>query len=92
VVHIAGKIADTFEYATGKVLVTGGGAWNDFLLDKIRERTTTKIVVPNKDLVNFKEALIFAFLGLLRWRGEANCLKSVTGASRDVSGGCIYLP
>ncbi|HSI91282.1 MAG TPA: hypothetical protein VK927_09205, partial [Adhaeribacter sp.] len=50
-----------------------------------------RVEVPSPEIVSFKEALIFAFLGVLRWRGEVNCLRSVTGASRDSSGGAIYL-
>lgn len=76
----------------GKLLITGGGAFNTFLVDRIRERSQANIVLPDPLTINYKEALIFAFLGLLRWRGEINCLKSVTGASSDSSCGAIYLP
>lgn len=71
-------------------LITGGGAFNTFLVDKIREKTVVSLTVPDNTLVNFKEALGFALLGVLRMRGEINCLKSVTGANRDSSGGAIY--
>lgn len=76
----------------GKMLVSGGGALNTFLLDRIRHHSKASIVVPETLLIEFKEALVFAFLGLLRWRNENNCLASVTGASRDHSGGAIFLP
>jgi anhydro-N-acetylmuramic acid kinase len=80
------------EPSSASVLVTGGGAFNEFLVERIASYTTVKIVIPEKELVMFKEALIFAFLGVLRWRGEVNTLRSVTGASHDSSGGCIYTP
>ena len=75
-----------------KMLVTGGGAFNIFLVEKIREKCRTEIVVPGDDIVNFKEALVFAFLGVLRWWNEVNCLKSCTGASQDTCGGAVYHP
>jgi anhydro-N-acetylmuramic acid kinase len=75
-----------------KMLVTGGGANNRFLVEMIRDHNSCDIVIPDERTVGFKEALIFAFLGVLRWRSEANCLASVTGASRDSSGGTVVLP
>lgn len=73
------------------VLITGGGAFNKFLIDRIKYYCkNTAIVVPDKKLVKFKEALCFAFLGVLRIKGETNCLKSVTGASKDSCGGALY--
>lgn len=73
-----------------KILVTGGGAYNDFLIKCIREKTKHEVIVPDNYTIEFKEALIFAFLGVLRMRNEVNCLSSVTGASRDNIGGAIY--
>jgi anhydro-N-acetylmuramic acid kinase len=74
-----------------KLLATGGGAHNHFLIKLIQEKLSAKaeVVVPNKTIVDFKEALIFAFLGVLKLRGEINVLKSVTGASRDSSSGIL---
>ena len=74
------------------MLVTGGGAFNSFLMEKIREYAGSeiKVIVPEPEVVSFKEALIFAFLGVLRWRNEVNCLNSVTGAKKDNIGGAIY--
>lgn len=72
-----------------RTLVTGGGAYNDFLLERIKKLTTSKFIIPNVQLLEFKEALIFALLGFLRINGEINCLKSVTGASKDHSSGKI---
>jgi anhydro-N-acetylmuramic acid kinase len=75
-----------------KMLVTGGGAFNTFLIDKLQEKLALKIILPDKNLIGFKEALIFAFLGLRRLEQKYNCLSSVTGAKRNSTGGCIYLP
>ena len=75
-----------------KMLVTGGGAHNRFLVGMIRDHNSCDIIIPDERTVGFKEALIFAFLGVLRWRSETNCLASVTGASRDSSGGTVVLP
>ena len=73
------------------LLITGGGAKNVFLTELISAKTApVQTIIPEDDLVDFKEAIIFAFLGVLRLRGEPNCLASVTGASRDNSGGIIY--
>ncbi len=74
-----------------KLLITGGGALNQFLIERIRYHTIPQVFLPDLQTIQFKEALIFAFLGLLRWRDEVNCLSSVTGASRDNIGGAIYL-
>ena len=71
------------------VLVTGGGAFNNFLIDLLLQQTNIELVIPDKDLINYKEALIFAFLGLLRRRQEINCLASVTGATKDSSSGLM---
>jgi anhydro-N-acetylmuramic acid kinase len=74
------------------LLITGGGALNKFLISRINYQVKDKtiVVVPDKNTVMFKEALIFAFLGVLRIRNEVNCLKSVTGASKDNIGGALY--
>lgn len=74
----------------GKILVTGGGAYNTFLIECIQQHTEHQLVIPDKKTIEYKEALIFAFLGVLRTRNEVNCLKSVTGASRDNCGGTVY--
>ena len=74
----------------GKMLVTGGGAYNSFLIELISNQTSTEIIIPNDEIVNFKEALIFAFLGVLKYMGEINCLASVTGATCDHSSGMVF--
>ena len=74
-----------------KVLVTGGGANNLFLLEQIIRSGPHRWIKPDDDLTNFKEALIFAFLGILRWIGQVNVLKSGTGSRMDHCGGSIYI-
>lgn len=89
-VHIAYQTARELKDVRN-VLVTGGGTHNNFLISLIKERTKANIVIPDPLVIDYKEALIFAFLGLLRIHGAANCLNSVTGASCNCSGGAVYL-
>lgn len=89
--HIAIQINNIL-VADSLVLVTGGGAFNSFLMERISILSRKEIVIPSKLLINFKEALIFAFLGLLKLKKEVNCLKSVTGAIKDHSSGVIFIP
>lgn len=89
--HIAMQVAAATNLQTpAKILITGGGAFNDFLVSRIRHHSTHQLIIPDTLTINFKEALIFAFLGVLRWRNETNCLPSVTGASKPSAGGAIY--
>jgi anhydro-N-acetylmuramic acid kinase len=91
--HIAlqcGNIINPASRTGMKLLVTGGGAHNDFLVKQIARHSNVHIVVPDKLTIDYKEALIFAFLGLLRLLGKVNCLSSVTGASRDSCGGVMH--
>jgi len=76
----------------GRMLVTGGGAFNAFLIELISEKTQVELVTPSNEIVNFKEALIFAFLGVLKFQGEINCLSSVTGAKKNHSSGLVFHP
>jgi len=73
------------------VMVTGGGAYNNFLLQRLTARCQARPVLPDAILIEFKEALLFALLGVLRVRGEANVLRSVTGAIRDSCSGAVHL-
>jgi len=91
--HIAKRInieAGNPGIKNAKILVTGGGAFNKTLLNHLRQQNDVQYIVPPDEVVNFKEALIFAFLGLLRVLGRPNCLSSVTGARHDTVGGAIY--
>ncbi|MFI5218705.1 MAG: anhydro-N-acetylmuramic acid kinase [Bacteroidia bacterium] len=95
--HIAKQISSVVNNQSGsknitakKILVTGGGAHNDFLIQCIAEKTRAQVIIPLKKIIDFKEALVFAFLGVLRMNNEINILKSVTGAMHDHSGGAIY--
>jgi len=91
--HIALQItACLSDSAEKKMLITGGGAFNNFLISRIAANTIVKLIIPDTETVNYKEALVFAFLGLLRMQTKPNCLSTVTGASKNVSGGAIYLP
>jgi anhydro-N-acetylmuramic acid kinase len=91
--HIAIQIGKAVEGlgAGGKMLVTGGGAHNTFLMGKIGAWSGLEVVVPGSGLVDFKEALVMALIGVLRWREENNVLASVTGASRDSIGGAVWI-
>ena len=89
--HVAIQIAkSTAGNKRGKILTTGGGAFNEYLIERITQLSQHEIILPDENTINFKEALIFAFLGVLRWRKETNCLRSVTGAVKNTSGGSIY--
>lgn len=91
--HVASQIAVNFDNSeTSEVLITGGGCYNEFLIQQIKRRTKNKLVIPSDEIVNFKEALIFGFLGVLKMREAINVLSSVTGAAEDHSSGVIYEP
>jgi len=89
--HIAIQINQATSFTKNKkILITGGGAYNNFLLKRLSSFSSHQLIIPDNKTVEYKEALIFAFLGILRMRNEVNCLKSVTGARSDSSGGAIY--
>jgi anhydro-N-acetylmuramic acid kinase len=78
---------------TGKLLATGGGALNVFFIEILKEKLATlnvELVIPDTKLVNYKEAMVMALIGVLRWRQENNVFCSVTGASRDTIGGALW--
>lgn len=89
--HIAEQLAYALEPAQGPVLVTGGGAHNSFLVERLQALARVPVEVPEPKLVDYKEAVIFALLGVLRMRGEATALASVTGAGKDSVGGAVYV-
>ena len=89
--HMAGQIGRSIPQGSS-VLVTGGGAYNHHLINQIGEQAKVRIELPSDQLIEYKEALIFGLLGVLRFRGDINCLASVTGANRDHSSGSIHHP
>ena len=88
--HISNQISKIID--SDSVLITGGGAFNSFLINRIEAAAKIKITLPNNELIDFKEALIFAFLGVLKIDNQVNCLSSVTGASKNHSSGVIFYP
>ncbi len=91
--HIALLIAQELDKAkVVSALFTGGGGHNGFLIERVAALGKAKPELPSTELIDYKEAVIFAFLGLMRIRGEVNTLASVTGASRDNIGGAVHLP
>jgi len=91
VVHIGQEIGSKIP-DDGPCLVTGGGVYHSFLMEKIQENTEAKIIIPDYQIIEFKEALIFGLLGALRWNDKINVLSSVTGAEKDHSSGYIFHP
>lgn len=91
--HIAIQTTSALPIKKGKLLATGGGTYNDFLIKRIQLwLPDLEIIIPDKKTIEFKEALIFALLGVLKLRNEINALSSVTGAKHDHSSGIIFYP
>ena len=91
--HIGSQIGMSLTTCKAKkCLVTGGGTHNHFLIDQIKQHTSCRLEIPDQTIIDYKEALIFALLGLLRNENKINVLSSVTGASRDHSAGCMAKP
>lgn len=89
--HIAWQTALALPKKEGKLLITGGGAYNDYLIGRMAFYVPKiKIIIPNTKTLEYKEALIFALLGVLKLRNEINVLSSVTGAKKDHSSGVIF--
>ncbi|QQX77204.1 MULTISPECIES: anhydro-N-acetylmuramic acid kinase [Aequorivita] len=89
--HIAVQLANHFS-EKASVLITGGGAYNSFLIDRLKNIASVEVVIPSTEILEYKEALIFGLLGVLKLRNEVNCLASVTGAKKDHSSGKIFNP
>lgn len=91
--HIADRIAEALNSLESpeRVLITGGGAFNTFLIDSIRQRSASRITLPESTLIDGKEALIFALLAKLRLENQVNVLGSVTGATRDHCAGSVHI-
>ncbi|MCM4161808.1 anhydro-N-acetylmuramic acid kinase [Antarcticibacterium flavum] len=91
--HIAKQIASCLDNdPASEMLVTGGGCFNSYLMKCLGEATKVQVVIPSAEIINYKEALIFGLLGVLRLREEINVLSSVTGACRDHSSGRVFVP
>ncbi len=89
--HIAIQISKEINKKNNaSVYITGGGVYNEFLIKQIEKHTPNDVLIPSKDIIEFKEALIFGFLGVLRLRNEVNILKSVTGAIKNHSSGKVF--
>jgi anhydro-N-acetylmuramic acid kinase len=89
--HIAIQTSLALPKKEGKILITGGGTYNEFLIERMQfHLPKIQIIIPNNKTLEFKEALIFALLGVLKLRNEINVLSSVTGAKMDHSSGVIY--
>ena len=87
--HVAQQISQIIQ-PFDTILFTGGGVYNDFLIKRIEDIGKNNIIIPADDIINYKEALIFALLGLLKLQGQVNCLSSVTGAQKNHSSGKIF--
>ncbi|GGP06066.1 anhydro-N-acetylmuramic acid kinase [Cloacibacterium rupense] len=88
--HSAIQIANTLnQFQLKNVLITGGGAYHTYLIEKIKSKTSTEIIIPEKSIIDYKEALIFALMGVLRLNNEINVLASATGSSENHSSGII---
>ena len=88
--HICSQIAINIHSDQPTILFTGGGSKNKFLLSRLSKKMKIKFELPEIKIIDFKEALIFAFLGILKVRNEINCFRSVTGAEKDHSSGIYF--
>ncbi len=88
--HISIQITAQLPVKNKTLLITGGGVFNTFLIEKIQEKSQVTLCIPSHKIIDYKEALIFAFLGLLRIQNKVNVLASVTGAKKDHSSGQIF--
>lgn len=89
--HIAMQIGYSIPKTAQTMLITGGGAHNNFLIQLIKKHCHAHITVPDTLTIDYKEAVVFAFLGLLRLQQRENCLKTVTGASKNSCVGAVYI-
>ena len=97
--HIAQQITAAIiphkqQAINNKLLVTGGGAFNTFLIKRLTDLLLAEDIIidlPDNNLIQYKEAVIMALMGVLRWREESNVLCSVTGATQNSIGGALWL-
>jgi anhydro-N-acetylmuramic acid kinase len=88
------KLCPTVNDPAKKMLVTGGGAFNNYLIERLSsllEPMGINVIIPDPALISYKEAAIMAFIGVLRWRQEINVMASVTGAIKDSVGGALWI-
>ena len=91
--HIADQLSATLKkYNLSSVYLTGGGALNTTLTNNLKSKYSGELIIPSADIVHFKEAIIFAFLGLRFLHNQYNSIASVTGAKRNVCGGALHYP
>ncbi len=89
--HIAQQISNRLnQFKIKSVYVTGGGTKNQFLIERLMKLYSGKTIIPDERIIDFKEAIIFGFLGVLFLENEVNCLSSVTGAAADMTGGTLH--
>ena len=74
------------------VYITGGGAKNNFLIERIAAHYSGKIIIPELELIDFKEAIIFAFLGYRYLENKATNDPNATGANRSIVSGVLHIP
>lgn len=90
--HICMQVKNAVGNTQKKMLITGGGAFNIYLIERLKTHiNSVEIIIPDTGIVQYKEALIMALMGALRWREEMNVLASVTGASQNSIGGTLWL-
>ena len=100
--HIAGSIAQSIDNIVKneklnkskyRILVTGGGAFNGYLMERLEAICKNiEIIIPDKETINFKEAILMALMGYLRWHELPNCFSSATGAKKNTIGGALFIP
>jgi anhydro-N-acetylmuramic acid kinase len=89
ILEVAGRSIDTSKKIN--ILVTGGGAYNQFLIENLRKgHDNLNYILPDREIIDYKEAIIFAFLGVLRLNKQVNILNTATGARTDSIGGTLH--
>lgn len=88
--HFAEQIAYVLnKNSLQNILITGGGTYNQYFMERLKSKTSCEIIIPEKKIIDYKEALTFAFMGMLRFENKVNILSSVTGTQRDHCSGVI---
>ncbi|WP_417886501.1 anhydro-N-acetylmuramic acid kinase [Zunongwangia sp.] len=89
-IHVAQQVANMLNFNKDKVLVTGGGAFNTYLIELFQKYSDCEFIIPKKEIIEYKEAIIFGLLGVLKLENKINVLKTVTGAKKDHSSGVTF--